>query len=373
MFLASRDLRFARGRFALIGSVVALIAFLGVILSGLASGLADSGISALRALPVTNLAFAGSASGGELFSQSAISSATWRAWAAEPGVRRAEPLGQSLVHAEVAGSAGKQLSLAVFGVEPRGFLAPAPVAGRPLGTSPDGVLVSQQIASQGVRIGDRLLAGQTKIPLTVIGVIGDSSFGHVGAVYAPLAVWQELHYGLPGPLPAAAKEQATAVALQLAPGTDTAGIDQRLGTQAVGKAGAYNASPGYSAESGTMALIRGFLYAISALVVGSFFTVWTIQRRDEIALLKAIGADTGYILRDALAQVAVVLLAATAAGTAIGAVLGAKMMGSAPYALDTAQAVLAGALLIVLGLAGAAVAVRHVTKVQALTALGANR
>lgn len=33
MFLALRDLRFARGRFALMGAVVALIAVLGVLLS----------------------------------------------------------------------------------------------------------------------------------------------------------------------------------------------------------------------------------------------------------------------------------------------------------------------------------------------------
>lgn len=54
MFLALRDLRFARGRFALMGAVVALIAALGVLLSGLASGLADAGISGLRALPMTH-------------------------------------------------------------------------------------------------------------------------------------------------------------------------------------------------------------------------------------------------------------------------------------------------------------------------------
>jgi putative ABC transport system permease protein len=372
MFLASRDLRFARGRFALIGAVVVMIAFLGVILSGLASGLADSGISSLRALPVTDFAFAKSAS-GELFSQSTITQATWQSWADQPGVRKAEPLGQSLVHAQVAGSGGGQVDLAAFGVEPGGFLAPAPVTGRPLGADPDGVLISRQIADGGVKIGDRLLAGQSDTPLTVIGTIGDSSFGHVGAVYMPLALWQQLHYGLPGPMPAAARQQATAVALQLAPGADITAIDQHLNTQTVDRAGAYAASPGYSAESGTMTLIRGFLYVISALVVGSFFTVWTIQRRDEIALLKAIGAGTGYILRDALTQVAVVLTGATAVGTGIGLTLGKLLMGSAPFALETGHVLFAAILLIALGLAGAAVAVRRITKVQALTALGANR
>ncbi|GHH86333.1 hypothetical protein GCM10018793_57800 [Streptomyces sulfonofaciens] len=51
MFLALRDLRFARGRFALMGAVVALIAVLGVLLSGLASGLADAAYPACARCP----------------------------------------------------------------------------------------------------------------------------------------------------------------------------------------------------------------------------------------------------------------------------------------------------------------------------------
>ncbi|GLY87154.1 ABC transporter permease [Actinoallomurus iriomotensis] len=372
MYLALRDLRTARGRFALIGSVVGMIAVLGVILSGLASGLADSGISALRALPVNHLAFEQSAT-GELFSRSTLTTDTARRWAGQPGVRKAEPLGQELVHAQLDGTGGKQLDLAVFGVQPGGFLAPAPQSGRPLADGTDGVLVSHEILQEGVKIGDHLTAGQAGTELTVVGAIGHASFGHVGVVYAPLALWQRLHYGLPGALPEAAAHQATAVALRLAPGIDTAAIDHRLGTRTFEKTATYAASPGYTAESSTMTLIRGFLYAISALVVGSFFTVWTIQRRHEIALLKAIGASTGYILRDALTQAAAVLLAATGAGTAVGLALGGAMNGSAPFSLQAGQVALAAILLIVLGLAGAAAAIRRITKVQALSALGANR
>jgi putative ABC transport system permease protein len=373
VFLALRDLRFAGGRFALIGAVVAMIAVLGVLLSGLATGLADSGVSALRALPAGHLAFDGSAS-GELFSRSTVTRSTWEGWARQPGVRQAEPLGQQLAHAQLTGPRATQLDLAVFGVEPDGFLAPAPVSGTPLSEAPaDGILVSQEIVEEGVRIGDRLTVGRAGTPVTVVGTIGHASFGHVGAVYAALPLWQTLHYGLPGELPAAAAEEATAVALRLDPSADPAAIDERLGTQTVDREGAFASSPGYTAESSTMSLIRGFLYAISALIVGAFFTVWTIQRRQEIALLKAIGASTGYILRDALTQVAVVLLTATAAGTAVGLALGGAMNGSAPFSLQPGQVTLAAVLLIVLGLAGASVAVRRITKVQALTALGANR
>lgn len=372
MFLALRDLRFARGRFALIGAVVGLIAVLGVILSGLANGLADSGISALRALPVTHLAFDRSAT-GELFSRSTVTTDTARQWAGQPGVRKAEPFGQQLVHAQLGGTGGKQLDLAVFGVQPGGFLTPPALSGQPLSDGSNGVLVSEEILKEGVKVGDHLTAGQAGTELTVTGTIGHASFGHIGVVYAPLPLWQQLHYGLPGQLPDAAAHQATAVALQLAPGTDAAAIDHRLGTKAVDKADTYAASPGYTAESSTMTLIRGFLYAISALVVGSFFTVWTIQRRHEIALLKAIGASTGYILRDALTQAATILLAATAAGTAVGLSLGGAMNGSAPFSLQADQVTLAAVLLIVLGLAGAGAAIRRITKVPAISALGANR
>ena len=53
-FLAVRELRFARGRFALMGSVVALIAVLMVLLSGLSVGRVKDGVSGLPQLPASS-------------------------------------------------------------------------------------------------------------------------------------------------------------------------------------------------------------------------------------------------------------------------------------------------------------------------------
>jgi len=58
MFLALRELRFARLRFGLVGAVIALIAILMVVLSGLSVGLVRDGVSGLQNLPVTSFAFA---------------------------------------------------------------------------------------------------------------------------------------------------------------------------------------------------------------------------------------------------------------------------------------------------------------------------
>ncbi|MFF6900458.1 ABC transporter permease [Streptomyces hydrogenans] len=375
MFLALRDLRFARGRFALMGAVVALIAVLGVLLSGLASGLADAGISGLRALPVTHLAFDEKAT-SEQFSRSTVVEEDWRAWSEASGVKGAEPFGSTLANAQVTQGAkkGEQVNLAVFGMAPGSSLAPSPSRGEGLKEGSAGIMITREIADLGVQVGDVLTADKSEVRLKVVGLVDETvSYGHIGVAYADLDTWRHLHYGLPGDLPEAARRQATAVALTLEPGADVAAVEKATGTRADTKEASFGASPGYTAESSTMALIKGFLYAISALVVGAFFTVWTVQRKAEIALMKALGAPTGYILRDALAQVVAVLVSATAVGTAVGLALGSVMIGKVPFSLSAPAIATSSGLLIALGTVGAFVAVRRITAVDPLTALGASR
>jgi putative ABC transport system permease protein len=55
VFLAIRDIRFAKGRFAMMGGVVALITLLLVMLSGLTAGLAEQSTSAIGKLGLVPL------------------------------------------------------------------------------------------------------------------------------------------------------------------------------------------------------------------------------------------------------------------------------------------------------------------------------
>jgi putative ABC transport system permease protein len=51
--------------------------------------------------------------------------------------------------------------------------------------------------------------------------------------------------------------------------------------------------------------------------VGSFFTVWTMQRAHDLAVVRAIGGTRGYLLRDALGQAALVLLVGAGLGALV--------------------------------------------------------
>ncbi|MCB0895915.1 MAG: ABC transporter permease [Nocardioides sp.] len=376
MFLARRELAFARGRFVLMGSVVALIAILMVLLSGLSVGLVNDGVSGLKRLPVTSLAFQRDVDTSSAFTRSVVTTSATTAWADQPGVADAAPLGSSLVNAHT--TEGVEIDLALFGVEPGSFLDPQVAEGEQI-AGPDEVVVSPTAVDKGVRIGDTLVLEPAGTRLKVVGELpAQSTFGHVDVAYLPLPTWQEIHAGArPGDrIPAHVHDEFTAVGVRAEPGAsvDLAAGDEAAGTTSMTLTDSFAASPGYTAETSTLTLIQAFLYAISALVVGAFFTVLTIQRKHELAVLRALGASTGYLLRDSLVQSAILLCASAAVGVGIGVAAGAAIATtSLPFALAAGPVAGATVVLIVLGMVGAGAAVLRITRVDPLTALGGTR
>ncbi|MBD0860805.1 ABC transporter permease [Gordonia sp. zg691] len=375
MFLALRELTFARGRFALMGSVVALIAVLMVLLSGLSVGLVNDGVSGLKKLPVTSFAFQKDIATDSAFSRSLVPTSAVQTWAEQPGVDDAAPFGNALINGRT--DTGMDIDLALFGVEPGSFVSPTATSGSSLSGTPGELVISETAAEDGLAIGDTVTVEPLGTRLRVVGILdGQSTFGHVDVAYVPLSTWQEIRAGArPGePVAPRVYDDITAVAVNAGDTVDLPAGDSTAGTTSLTLTESFGASPGYTAETSTLALIQAFLYAISALVIGAFFTVLTIQRRQEIAVMRALGAGTGYLLRDSLMQSLILLVASAAAGIGIGVGLGAAI-GSTPmpFALETGSIAVAGALLIVCGMAGAAIAVLRITRVDPLTALGGNR
>ncbi|GAB2827251.1 ABC transporter permease [Actinocorallia aurea] len=373
MFLALRELRYARARFGLVGAVVALIAALMVLLSGLADGLVDDGVSGLKRLPVTSFAFEEGVQHDAAFTRSVVDTADSKVWAGREGVADAAPFGLSLANAESDG--GVEIDFALFGVEAGSFLAPRPARGAGLGAA-DGIVVSPTALEDGLALGDTVTLDRIGTRLKIVGVLdAQHTFGHVDVAYLPLRAWQEVQAGVRPGEQAAPRvyTQATAIAVR-GPGADLAAADRAAGTESLTLRESFAASPGYSAETSTLLLIEVFLYAISALVVGAFFTVLTIQRRQEIAVMRAMGAPTRYLLRDALAQAVILLVAFVALGVAAGVGLGAFMDGSGvPFRLAAGSVAGAAGLLVVLGTVGALLAVVRIASVDPLNALGGAR
>lgn len=376
MFLALRELAFARTRFGLMGAVVALISVLTVLLSGLASGLVVDGVSGLMRSPIQVVAFSEGTKTDSAFTRSEVTSEQRDAWAARPDVGEAELLGTAIVNAK--NEDGAAIDLTLFGVEPQGFVAPPAAEGRDL-TVPGEAVLSVSAKDEGVELGDVITIDRIGTQLTVVGFTADQrTFGHMDIAFVPLRTWQEVHAGsVAGATPgAAAYDVASVVAIRGVDGAtpDLTAGDAAAGTSARSITAAFDSSPGYTAELMTMKLIQFFLYGISALVVGAFFTLWTVQRTRELAVMRAIGASTRFLLTDGVLQAAVLLVGSVAVGTGIGVGFGAMLQGTQmPFVLQTGDILTGCLLLLTLGLAGAGVATARISSVDPVTALGENR
>lgn len=372
MFLALLELKAARGRFLLMGSVVALVAALVGIVSGFTTGLGDDTVSALRGLRATHVAFA-AGSDTDQFARSLVDGRTAAGWAREKGVE-ATPLGVAITRGTTG--RGVAVDLAAFGVVPGAFTDPGAARGRGLDAGvPDGVVVSRQLVRDGVRIGDTLTVDRLGIRLRVTGTTGRSSYGHVPAAYVTTGTWRRIRFSTPGAQSPAAglPEQYTAVALRAPGGLDVRAADRRHGTATVTLHGAFAAAPGYAGERLTMTSIQVFLFLIAPLVVGAFFAVWTVQRTPELALLRAMGASRRRLLGHTLGQAGAVVAAGTAVGAGLAAAVGLLVGERVPFSLPAAGLAGAMAAVVLVALAGSALTLRRVATVDPMTMLGAAR
>ncbi|MFZ2172726.1 MAG: ABC transporter permease, partial [Rhodococcus sp. (in: high G+C Gram-positive bacteria)] len=185
---------------------------------------------------------------------------------------------------------------------------------------------------------------------------------HTPVVWTTLADWQQL-----------APRGGVATVLAVSEPGDADATNALAGTTALSVAQSLQAVGSYKSENGSLTLMTVMLLAISALVIGAFFTVWTIQRTPDIATLKALGATTGSLMRDALGQALIVLVAGVGTGVGVAAAAGSLIGDALPFVLDASTTLVPAAALVGLGLLGAAFALRFLATTDPLTALGSAR
>lgn len=326
MFVALRDLLNAKGRFGLIAGVVALVTFLVVMLTGLTAGLGKQNTSALEALDPAAVTFEDP--DNQSYTTSRIATAG----------EGTTPLGT-----------GQTLMTRADGTEDS-----VSVLGLPAGTTLPGgqVLEHHAIASEALELsdGDSITVGGA--PATVGAQTEDLYFAHSPVLWVPTETWQ-----------AAMHTEAVGTA-ELSDSKETAPEGS------VSLKDSFEALPAYSSEQGSLKMIQGFLYLISALVTVAFLSVWTAQRTRDLSILKAIGASNGYLLKDSIGQAALILALGALVGTAAAAALGALAAAVAPFVLSPASVILPALAIWILGMGGAALATRSISRVDPQLALG---
>ncbi|MEJ6020315.1 ABC transporter permease [Corynebacterium sp. H113] len=384
MYLAWREMLFARSRFLLMGLVLGLMSILIVIISGLTSGLVNDGVSGLKAFDADVVAFEEGTQTDSAFTRSQINLADADALAADGAVSEAAPLGLTIANAK--NQDGVPVDLTLIGVLPDSFLAPEglPEMAAPESrkadeatSTPHEVILSNSFEDDGMKVGDTITLERLNTEFTVTGFTDEQrTFGHVGLAYTPMDVWQEVHAGARNGEAARpeAYDVASVVVARTVDKPEVEALSENSGLDVRTLKESFNSSPGYSAETLTLTMIQWFLYIIAALVTGAFFLVWTIQRAGDIAVMRAMGATRGFLMKDSLGQAIVILVVSIFLGVAVATAMGFGLEQSPmPYLMELWPVVTGAITLFIAGLIGALVAVFRVTRTDPLNALGENR
>ncbi|MBC3186521.1 FtsX-like permease family protein [Corynebacterium sp. zg-331] len=344
MFLALRDIRRAWGRFSLLGTVVALIVLLLVMLTGLTGGLGKQNTSALEALGPQRYVLSPTID----FAESTVSEDVANAWRKTPGVEAVTPLGvsQTSAHGDETTAAVAVLGLPAGSRVPGGGEVPG-----------EGVLLPESIDASGSGFPERLSMGGVNLP--VAGLAPEEYYSHLPVAWVSLETWKKVSHS----------SAPTVLMVDGTPGDAWANTARATGSEAVSVRESFAGLAAYQSERGSLLSIQGLLYGISALVILAFLSVWTIQRTRDIAVLRALGASKGYVLRDSLGQAALVLSVGVAVGAGLAAGLGLIARRVVPFELSVTTVAAPAAGVLALGLVGAWLATRKVAAVDPQMAL----
>lgn len=364
MKLALRELRRRPGRFAVAGGALAFLSVLLLFLGGLLDGLYLGNTGLLRAQEGELVTYADDARLSLL--RSRIDPEVRSAVEEVDGVAATHGLGVALVAAEVPGE-DEAADVSVVGYE-------GGVAGVPEAPDEDGVgYADRRLEAFGVEEGDVLAAGPEGVEIEVVGWVDDTSFLLQGALWVSPATWREV-LGTSRPDAVLPDGTFQALTLELADGAEPEAVADAVdeatgGTETVTRDEAVLALPGVQEQDRTLGSIILVTFVVVAIVVALFFALVTLERAGLYAVLKAIGASSGQLLVGVVVQSVVVAAGALALGGALAFGLSVVVPAGVPVQFEPSRAVQVVVGVLVASVAGSAVSLRRVIKVDPADAI----
>ncbi|WP_145146595.1 ABC transporter permease [Paenibacillus xylanexedens] len=372
MYLAIREMRYAKGRYALIATIMVLVSFLVLFVTGLAQGLAYDNAASVKNMAATH--FVLEQDSNHRFTRSQVDQDQLNQARSVVGQENAEPLGVKMTTVSPTGDT-KKIDVTLFMVNPEGWLAPAVTEGSPITDQTKGqVVVDHKLSESGVTIGTVLVDQASGTEWTVGGFVQNESFSHSPVVFLNEQEWSALQGGSrtsQGSADTNANAPVyNAIAIKDA-GEQVDGLSAALpNTEIITKSDAVSAIPGYKEEQGSLLMMIAFLYVISAFVLAVFFYVITIQKTSQFGILKAIGTRNAYLAGSVSLQVLVLSVGSLVISVLLVRLFESILPASMPFQLGLSTLALTCVLFILMSVAGSLFSVWKVTKIDALDAIG---
>ena len=346
MYLAWKEIRYAKLRYSLIIGIMVLVAYVVFMLSGLANGLSDGHKKAVADWGAQTIVLS------EDSNKVASASILTRGDLSRVEAKEKAAVGLASSAISHKGKTEKT-NISVFGAEADQFVVPKVIDGRNY-RSTNEVIVSENLLPEGFALGDHIqLGGDDQVPV----------------LYLNLDAYAQLKYGNQefdqsnGPISLIATKE---------PKSDVKLIQSKDQTKltALTFDDFVENLPGYSAEKLTLNAMVYFLFVVVAAIVGIFLYVMTLQKTALFGVLKAQGVSTGYLVRSIVGQSLIVSIAGVLIAFVLSYLTSLVLPAAMPFTVNLLQWCLYGMVLIFVSIIGGLFSIRTVTKVDPITAIG---
>lgn len=354
MFLAWREIKQNKLRFALIIAVLMLVSFLVFFLSGLATGLAGLNREAVDKWGSDSIYLTEE-------SDKSLNQSMMEAEKADE-VEGDETAVLAVMNV-IADNGKDKNGVALFGIRPDEFIMPDVTDGKPF-KEPFEVIASDYLKDEGFSAGDELSLSSTDEKVTISGFTDEARFNAAPVLYMSLADLQKIRLGAAADELEEGEEPVNAVVVK--GGSDNAVPDEleRIETETF-----IENLPGYTEQNLTLTLMIYFLFAISAAVVAIFLYVLTVQKIGMFGVMKAQGISSGYLAWSVIAQTFILALIGVLIGFGLTVATGQFLPNAVPVTFDYATMAIYGAVLVAVAVVGALVSVWTIVKIDPLEAI----
>lgn len=378
-YLSFKEVWRNRGRFFLFSLVIALITLLVLFIAGLGAGLSAANKEYLDKLNADLLVFQENANYSTL--ESRLEYRVLKNVRRMPGIADVGAIGFSNVTINFP-SGSESMDVSLIGVEPGKPGSPPAFEGQEIRTkrAKEVVLDGSIAQTAGIQVGDQITVKSTQgtdekfYNLKVVGITDGRQYFFQPSIFVSLQIWDEIRpQAIVGgdsgePIPnifAVQLDDSNAL-------TETSAYLQSYisDIEATDIKTAYEASPGYAEQQGTLNTMKGFTFLIGLLVIGGFFQIQTLQKVPQIGMLKAIGTGNRTVALAAILQIFLVTIFGVLLGSLATFGLALGLPTGIPILFQGTAVAVAIIALMLIGPIGGMVSVRMALKVEPLTALG---
>ncbi|MFC4761474.1 FtsX-like permease family protein [Fructobacillus durionis] len=353
MYLALHEMKKEKLRYGLVIGVILLVAYLIFILSALAQGLASQNTDAVNAWSSRSVILNKDANGN--LAQSLLTKE-----------QLADVNGGSLKYnQDLVGLAqgilkdGNARQSATFvGLQEQAKLKKKVTLSSGRWNDKAGeVVLSDQLKKQGFHLNQQVKMGLSDKKLTVVGFAKKSVYNMAPVVYGSLDDWSDIKGVTAGFVGSGIVSESK----QSASGSNL---------QVLTKQELFNKMPGYSAQNQTFLFMIAFLIIISVVIVAIFLYILTMQKLENLAVLRAQGIPTSYLIWNTLGQTLLIMIIAVALAVGLAAATALVIPSAVPMSFDAGLITTTAVLLVLTGIIGAVIPMRIIAKIDPVSVIG---